>query len=177
MKKLSLLILISFCFTACFKPSNNSESSQINSSESSNIISESSEVIFDNGTKLFGINYTNQEIDKALLDDYFTNDEKYTNYPTLKKNTPDLLDNIKPVDITCNLDFSNIQIVRFSSNKNGFLSAGTFILDKTNPNETKVFNLGGSSGGYGVTQFVLKKNETSSWIYFLYSFKVVVPIN
>ena len=105
----------------------------------------------------FGIEYTDGKIDAESLDDYFLNSNP--SYETLKNNQPDLLNHIK-----CVKSKNKIQIFRFSSRDNGGLNGMTYLHLGNN-----YYPLGGSFGGWGVTEFVYRSDGNHSLLYYIYS--------
>ncbi len=120
---------------------------------------------FESSFTCFGIKYTNERVDTKSLDDYFlSNEEKYPSYKELKKNQPDLLKHTKYVKSDHVISKRKVQIIRFSSQDNGGMDSATFLRLNNN-----YYPLGGSFGGWGVTEFLYKKDNEHSWLYFIYS--------
>lgn len=114
--------------------------------------------------------YTNETIDKKALDKYFLdNEEKYPSYQTLKDNCPNLLDHARCIESAGGFYSSGVSMFRFSSTDNGFLDGETFLLNRCFDGDY-YFQLGGSFGGHGVTDFVRRQGNAGHWIYFLYSY-------
>lgn len=113
----------------------------------------------------FGIEYTNESVDTKSLDDYFlSNEEKYPSYKKLKSNQPDLLNHTKYVKSDHVISKRKVQIIRFSSQDNGGMNNMTFLRFNND-----YYPLGGSFGGWGVTEFLYQKNNEHSWLYFIFS--------
>lgn len=110
----------------------------------------------------FGIEYTDGKIDAESLDDYFLNSNP--SYETLKNNQPDLLNHIKCVKSDYVKSKNKIQIFRFSSRDNGGLNGMTYLHLGNN-----YYPLGGSFGGWGVTEFVYRSDGNHSLLYYIYS--------
>lgn len=110
------------------------------------------------------IEYSNETIDIKSLDDYFLHNKSlYPSYQVLKTNTPTILENIKI--IYQSKKFQDFTLFRFSNDsKNGFLEGETFLYCNEN-----YYQLGCAFGGYGLTEFVILKNDINYYLYFLYS--------
>ncbi len=111
------------------------------------------------------IEYTDDKINKEALDEYFSsNEELYPSYNSLKKNVPELLNNVKM--IRSGSRFSDeLLSFRFSNTGNGFLDGETFIYFNGN-----FYHLGTAFGGYGVTELVRQQDNNGHWLYFIFSY-------
>ena len=109
--------------------------------------------------------YTEEEVDKNAFNKYFLdNEELYPNYKELKKNNPNLMDDVRVVE-SSNYFANLFQILRFSQSNNGFLNGETFIYINDN-----YYHLGNAFGGFGVTEFIRRQGDAGRWLYFLYSY-------
>lgn len=112
---------------------------------------------------IYGITANDSYVDKERFDNYFmSNTNLYPSYSVLKSNAPDLLNNVTEI----NSDLENEgKILRFSAEpRSGFLNGMTFLYY-----DDFYYALGGSFGGYGVTQFAHYKNKTEDLLYYIYS--------
>ena len=114
-------------------------------------------------TVRFDITYKDEKVDKESLDDYLTNNA--SSYAELKRNKPDILEQIKVIDSSGNDFKNNIKMFRFSTHENGFLDGATFL----QANDT-YYPLGSSFGGFGVTEFIRRQGDSGFWLYFIYSY-------
>lgn len=118
----------------------------------------------------FDIAYIDVNFDKDKLDSYFlSNSDIYPTYQELKNNQPNLLDHIKVIRSTNNHRLGHPFLLRFSLNNNGFLDNQTFLMDQRSDGDY-YFKLGQAFGGFGVTDFVVRRGYQGDWIFFLYSF-------
>ena len=105
--------------------------------------------------------YSDEMVDKESLNAYFLkNNDLYPSYQTLKSNQPDLLNHVKSVKT----DFSTVEILKFSYDNNGFLDGMSFLRC-----DNDYFALGGSIGGYGLTEFIIRSGNLRQWLYFISS--------
>ena len=116
-------------------------------------------------TKRFDIEYNDERIDTQSLDEYFLNNDEYSSYSELKKNSPDLLKHIKVIESSGDTFKNNFKMFRFSIEENGFLDDATFLY----VNQT-YYQLGVSFGGFGVTEFIRRQGDAGFWLYFIYSY-------
>ena len=112
----------------------------------------------------YDIEYTEDSVDKESLDEYFSdNEELYPSYQELKSNDPDLLDNVKAINTGG--EYKAKKMLRFSSNRNGFLDGQTFLFE-----DGSYYPLGISFGGFGMTEFLRIQGNAGHWIYYIYSY-------
>lgn len=115
-------------------------------------------------TEHYMIEYIDGVVDKEALDTYFlTNEDLYPSYKELKGNVLNLLDNTKLLKSSEHFT-SELELIRFSTNGNGFLGGETFLFHKGNYRQ-----LGIAFGGHGVTEIIRKQGNAGYWIYYIYS--------
>lgn len=111
---------------------------------------------------IYNIAQNYKEVDTDLLDEHFKNSEDFSNYELLKENVPGLLEMAQNITPSSLLD--KCAIYRFPNNGCGALDGSTFLVY----NE-KVYTLGTSFGGHGVTEFAYLKTDTVDRLFFIYS--------
>lgn len=117
----------------------------------------------DNGEifQRYDVVYADEKVNEDSLDFYFSeNKEKYPSYEESKKNDPNLLDGVKYIKT----NLKTMKVLKFNDNPIGFLSGTSFLCFDYN-----YYYLSSGFGGYGLTEFVIKKNSSETWMYFITS--------
>lgn len=105
----------------------------------------------DNGEifQRYDVVYADEKVNKDSLDFYFSeNKEKYPSYEESKKNVPNLLDGVKYIKT----NLKTMKVLKFNDNPIGFLSGTSFLCFNYN-----YYYLSSGFGGYGLTEFVIKR--------------------
>ncbi len=101
------------------------------------------------------------EADAQAIDEYLTNLEGYDTYETLKKNLPDLF--TKLMNVTPDAIKDKCSVYKFGSGCAGLEGACFLVYD------SQVYGIGGSSGGFGVTELAYMSDGEKELLYYIYS--------